>query len=126
VAIGFNNNTVLGDVRVDVKVGMFPGGKVEVKLYKLAVYEPGGHFDWHMDSTHSDEHHATLLVALNTSWKGSDLILQCIGIETHINLQPQSSEKGEPILQAVAFFTDTEHRIEPVKEGVHIVFQYES
>jgi hypothetical protein len=125
VAIGFDNNTVLGDVTEDVKAGMFPGRKVEVKLYKLAVYEPGGHFDWHIDSTHSDEHHATLLVALNTSWKGGDLVLRRNGIETHINLQPQSGEKEEPILQAVGFFTDTEHRVEPVTEGVRIVFQYD-
>jgi hypothetical protein len=123
--IGFDKNTVLGDVREDVKAGMFPGRKVEVKLYKLAIYEPGGHFDWHMDSTHSDEHHATLLVALNTSWKGGDLVLRRNDIETHINLQPQFDEKGEPILQAVAFFTDTEHRVEPVTEGVRIVLQYD-
>jgi hypothetical protein len=123
--IGFANNTVLGDVREDVRSGMFPGRKVEVKLYKLAIYEPGGHFDWHMDSTHSDEHHTTLLVALNTSWKGGDLVLRRNGIETHINLQPQFDEEGEPILQAVAFFTDTEHRVEPVTEGVRIVFQYD-
>jgi 2OG-Fe(II) oxygenase superfamily len=123
--IGFTNNTVLGDVRIDVKSGMFPGRKVEAKLYKLAIYEPGGHFDWHMDSTHSDKHHATLLVALNTSWKGGDLVLRRNDIETHINLQPQFDEKGEPILQAVAFFTDTEHRVEPVTEGVRIVFQYD-
>jgi len=110
---------------VDIKSGMFPGRKVEVKLYKLAIYEPGGHFDWHMDSTHSDKHHATLLVALNTSWKGGDLVLRRNDIETHINLQPQFDEKGEPILQAVAFFTDTEHRVEPVTEGVRIVFQYD-
>ena len=125
VDIGFDNNTVLRDVTIDVKAGMFPGRRVEVKLYKLAVYEPGGHFDWHMDSTHSDKHHATLLVALNTSWKGGDLVLQRKGIETHINLQPQSGDKGEPILQAVAFFTDTEHRVDPVTEGVRIVFQYD-
>jgi hypothetical protein len=45
---------------------MFPGHKVDVRLYKLARYEACGHFDWHMDSTHSDKHHATLLVGRGT------------------------------------------------------------
>ncbi|KIM79210.1 hypothetical protein PILCRDRAFT_74610, partial [Piloderma croceum F 1598] len=104
---------------------MFPDRQIELKLYKLAVYEHGSHFDWHMDSTHSDGHHATLLVALNTSWKGGDLVLQRNDVETHVNLQPQSSDKKEPILQAVAFFMDTEHHVEPVTEGIRIVLQYD-
>jgi hypothetical protein len=108
-----------------VKVTMFPGRRIELKLYKLAVYEHGGHFDWHMDSTHSDGHHATLLVALNTSWKGGDLVLRRNDVETHVNLQPQSGDKKEPILQAVAFFTDTEHCVEPVTEGIRIILQYD-
>ena len=54
-------------------------------VVKLAVHEAGGHFDWHMNSTHSDKHHATLLVALNTSWDGGDLVLRRKGIETHVN-----------------------------------------
>jgi predicted 2-oxoglutarate/Fe(II)-dependent dioxygenase YbiX len=125
--IGFDDSTakVLQWVRVDVKV-MFPGHKVELKPYKLAIYEPGGHFDWHMDSTHSDKHHATLLVALNTSWKGGDLVLRRNGgTETHVKLQPESGDNDEPILQAVAFFTDTDHRVEPVTEGTRIVLQYD-
>lgn len=55
---------------------MFPGREIDVKLDKLAVYEAGGHFDWHMDSTHSDKHHATLLVVLNMTWDGGDLVLK--------------------------------------------------
>jgi hypothetical protein len=108
---------------------VFPGRQIELKLYKLAVYETGGHFDWHMDSTHSDKHHATLLVALNSSWKGGDLVLRRNGIETHVDLRPESEsddkQNSEPILRTVAFFTDTEHRVEPVTEGIRIVLQYD-
>ena len=129
--IGFPDDemleTLLETLAKDVREGMFPGRKVEVKLYKLAVYEPGGHFDWHMDSTHSDTHNATLLVALNTFWKGGDLVLRRNDIETHIDLQPElrAAHWKKPILQAVAFYTDTEHRVEPVTEGVRIVLQYD-
>jgi 2OG-Fe(II) oxygenase superfamily len=107
---------------------MFPGREISAKLYKLAIYEAGGHFDWHIDSTHSDKHHATLLVALNTSWEGGDLVLRRNGIETHVDLRPQKkSDSGQTRidLQAVVFFTDTEHRVEPVKSGIRIVLQYD-
>ena len=112
----------------DIATAMFPGRQVKSKLYKLAVYEVGGHFDWHMDSTHSDQHHATLLVALNTSWEGGDLVLRRNGIETAVDLRPQQCQHSFPEeidLQAVAFFTDTEHRVEPVKSGIRIVLQYD-
>ena len=104
---------------------MFPGREVNVKLYKLAIYEPGGHFDWHMDSTHSDKHHATLLLALNTSWEGGDLVLRRNGVETHVDLRPQNPAPSWIELRAVAFFTDTEHRVEPVKFGIRIVLQFD-
>ena len=76
-----------------------------------------------MDSTHSDKHHATLLVALNTSWDGGDLVLRRKGIET--DLRHRNSAPGRMELQTVAFFTDTEHRVEPVKSGIRIVLQFD-
>ena len=123
---------IAGQVLYNVKRIMFPGHDVEVKLYKLAIYEVGGHFDWHMDSTHSDKHHATLLVGLNTSWEGGDLVLRRNGIETHVDLRarkPASDEVDEDddwmYVQTVVFFTDTEHRVEPVESGIRIVLQYD-
>ena len=78
-----------------------------------------------MDSTHSDKHHATQLPALNTSWEGDDLVLRRNGIETHVDLRPQNPANGWIEVQAVAFFTDTEHCVEPVKSGIRIVLQFD-
>ena len=108
----------------NVKSIMFLGHTVDIKLYKLAIYETDGHFDWHRDSAHSDKHLATLLVALNTSWEGGELVLGRNEIETPIDLRPNRNSDGT-YLQVVAFFTDTEHRVEPVKSGIHIVLQYD-
>ena len=108
----------------DISAAMFLGKTVNVKLYKLAVYEEGGHFDWHMDSTHSDQHHATLLLALNTSWEGGDFKLRRNGVETVVDMHPKA-ERGDINLQAVAFYTDTEHKVEPVVKGIRIVLQYD-
>ncbi|KAF9025833.1 hypothetical protein BDZ89DRAFT_1068081, partial [Hymenopellis radicata] len=98
--------------------------KAEVKLYKLAVYKEGGHFDWHRDSTHGDDHHGTVLVSLNTAWKGGALLLRHRGVETTFDMQP--ANKGKLVeMQVVAFYTDVEHKVDPVTEGVRVVLQYD-
>jgi len=122
IAYTYFSNTA----REGISASMFLGKTVEVKFYKLAVYEEGGHFDWHMDSTHSDQHHATLLLALNTSWEGGDLKLRRNGVETLVDMHPKAKQNGSGIdLQAVAFYTDTEHKVEPVTKGIRIVLQYD-
>ncbi|KAF8917406.1 hypothetical protein CPB85DRAFT_1250218 [Mucidula mucida] len=98
--------------------------KAEVKLYKLAVYKEGGHFDWHRDTTHGDNHHATALVSLNTAWKGGALLLRHRGLETIFDMRPAG--KGKSVeMQVVAFYTDVEHKVDPVTEGVRLVLQYD-
>lgn len=56
-----------------ISESLFVNKPVEIKLYKLAVYGKDGNFDWHWDTTHGNGHHATVLVALNTKWKGGNL-----------------------------------------------------
>jgi hypothetical protein len=117
---------IVRDIEAKVSATMFAARTAVPKLYKLAIYKEGGHFDWHMDSTHSDEHHATVLVALNTPWLGGDLLLRRNGVETRVDLKPKAAPKGsQTVLQAVAFYTDTEHKVEPVSHGVRIVLQYD-
>ncbi|KAG1735486.1 hypothetical protein EDD22DRAFT_787695, partial [Suillus occidentalis] len=108
---------------------MFVGKSVTLKLYKLAIYGEGGHFDWHRDSTHSDAHHGTVLVALNTDWEGGDLMLRHQGVETVVNMHPtishskKSGDQLQPVV--VAFYTDTEHKVMPVTKGTRLVLQYD-
>jgi len=114
-----------GSSAIEISNAMFVGKSVELKFYKLAVYEEGGHFDWHMDSTHSDQHHATLLLALNTSWEGGDLKLRRNGVETLVDMHPEADKDSSMNLQAVAFYTDTEHKVEPVTKGIRVILQYD-
>lgn len=110
----------------DIAVTMFVGKIVKIKFYKLAVYQDGGHFDWHMDTTHSDRHHATFLLALNTSWEGGEFKLRRNGVETSVDMHPKTDRDGEGIsLQGVAFYTDTEHKVESVTKGIRIILQYD-
>ena len=122
----------LSGIESVVSAALFVPRDVTVKLYKLAIYREGGHFDWHRDTTHSDHHHATVLVALNTSWTGGDFILRCNGIEKRMGMKPKVippqgrwDKKPTTEFGVVAFYTDTEHRVEPVTEGVRIVLQYD-
>jgi len=119
-----SNSNLCGSLAEEISGNMFIGKSVELKFYKLAVYEEGGHFDWHMDSTHSDQHHATLLLALNTSWEGGDLKLRRNGVETLVDMHPKP-DKDSINLQAVAFYTDTEHKVEPVTKGIRVVLQFD-
>ncbi|KAK0244884.1 hypothetical protein EDD85DRAFT_760049, partial [Armillaria nabsnona] len=104
--------------------------EVDVSFYKLALHDKGGHFDWHRDSTHGDDHHSTVLVALNTAWQGGALRLRHGGEETVVDLQPKVKKAdGKPQpkihLKAIVFYTDVEHKVEPVTEGVRIILQYD-
>ncbi|KAE9392180.1 hypothetical protein BT96DRAFT_924866 [Gymnopus androsaceus JB14] len=105
----------LSNISFRISQEMFSGRPITLKLYKLAVYESGGHFDWHRDSTHSDTHSATLLVFLNTAWRGGELKLRHGGKKVSFNTP----------LDAVAFFTDMEHKVTPITEGVRLVLQYD-
>ena len=126
-------NMFLSEIQSVVSAALFVPRNVTVKLYKLAIYREGGHFDWHRDTTHSDNHHATVLVALNTSWAGGDFILRRNGIETRMDMKPKVipprrslwGNQSTTALAVVAFYTDTEHRVEPVTDGVRIVLQYD-
>lgn len=123
-----NESSIIKAVELDVMDYFYPsesyGGKrrkTTIELYKLAVYERGGHFNWHKDSTHGDDHHATLLVALKTEWKGGELKLRHNGINNSPNMHPSP----DGAVSAVAFFTDVEHMVEPVDEGVRLVLQFD-
>ncbi|KAJ6488463.1 hypothetical protein C8R47DRAFT_1125563 [Mycena vitilis] len=119
-------------ISTKIRRALFPGEsrKVSLKLYKLAIYEKGGHFDWHRDTTHSDDHHATVLIALNTSWTGGDLKLRREDVIVSPDMHPEIGKgyNGAMVcysLQVVTFYTDIEHMVEPVTEGVRIILQFD-
>lgn len=100
------------------------GWQVDAKLHKVAIYEKGGKFDWHRDTTHGDAHHATVLIALNNQWEDGELVLRHAGQEVPVDLHPQAD--GEQVaFKMVTFYTDVEHKVKPVTKGTRIVLQYD-
>ncbi|OAX33687.1 hypothetical protein K503DRAFT_504045 [Rhizopogon vinicolor AM-OR11-026] len=115
---------VLDHIYQNLTSAMFVGKDLKIKLYKLVIYEAGGHFNWHRDSTHSDAHHGTVLLALNTEWEGGDFMLRHGGVEVNVDMHPTAIQnKSRPIV--AAFYTDTEHKVMPVTNGVRLVLQYD-
>jgi hypothetical protein len=165
----------------------FLGPDIDVQFYKLAIYEPGGHFQTHRDTVHSADHKATLLLEVKSDHKGGILTLQKNDLKMNWNLSKHetselgiadtddsedeftvaSSENGderhgqkpdnkgrdneeeeddesqddsepegwnrkryhqganETRLKWLLFYTDIEHAVSPVTEGVRIVLQFD-
>lgn len=115
----------------DIRFRLFPdsdGKSFRMKLYKLAVYEKDGHFNWHRDTTHGDDHLATCLIALNTEWKGGQLMLRHNGCTMSVDMHPTTGTNDPKKVLGIgvaAFYTDVEHMVEPVTDGVRLVLQFD-
>ncbi|CAN0492236.1 unnamed protein product, partial [Ectocarpus sp. 12 AP-2014] len=87
------------------------------RLSRLHVYLPGGKFLEHRDTVHGDGHIASVVVNLVSADEGGKLR---IGED----LLPRNwYRRGE--LPAMCFFTDVQHSIEPVLEGVRVSLQFD-
>ena len=97
---------------------LFGGRSVKIGLYKLAVYEKDGHFDWHRDTTHGVDHHATVLVALNTEWTGGNLGLRHQQTTVDVDLHPMTvvDEKLEEVEDDEDEVEDDEDEVEDEDE----------
>lgn len=90
---------------------------LSLRLYKMHIYPDGGHFDEHLDTLHSENHVATLVLGLGSDYIGGELEIN--GIKH--NLHPDDKQN----LAYVTFYTDTKHKVHPVTNGTRIVLQYD-
>lgn len=90
-------------IKTHISESLFVDKPVEIDLYKLALYGKEGHFDWHRDTTHGDDHHATVLVALNTEWEGGNLALKyeekTVNVDMHAVVQDELEDVEESIVE---------------------------
>lgn len=83
----------------------------DIRPYKLQIYRKGGHFKPHRDTIHGEDHMATQLVFMPSEFEGGDLVVRRDGREFRAN-------EG-----ACLFYTDCEHEVEPVTEGIRVTLQ---
>jgi hypothetical protein len=178
---------LLRDMILENTDGNFLGPNIDIQFYKLAIYEPGGHFQTHRDTVHSADHKATLLLEVRSDHKGGVLTLQKNDMITEWNLaeplalpseqeevlqnsvdefildSSSEDEKGKSdkkskinqkyfradedeyeriqynrkprksipqknnkdSLSWMLFYTDIEHSVSPVTEGIRVVMQFD-
>ena len=95
-----------------VGLGCAPA-RIDARLHRLLIYEPGGFFASHRDTEKADGMIATLSVSLPTAGAGGELVVRHRDRERTIDMTT-----GEPSeLTFAAFYADCTHEVRPVTEG---------
>ena len=94
--------------------------RVEAHLYKLLIYETGGHFAAHKDTEKETGHFGSLLVTLPSVFEGGVLTCTHAGKTTSFDFAAHA--RRQPCF--AAFFNDVEHCLLPVTSGVRVVLAY--
>ena len=90
-----------------------PGERLDARLYKLLVYEPGGFFLPHRDTEKADGMIATLSVSLPAAGAGGELLVRHRDREVAVDMHAEEPSE----LAFAAFYADCTHEIRPVLEG---------
>ncbi|KAL9655062.1 hypothetical protein ABK040_008844 [Willaertia magna] len=119
---GDNPRTPIEDHIVSETCVMSRGGQpFTMKLYKLCIYEEGGHFKEHIDTLHGPDHVGTAVVCLPSKHEGGDLVVWKGKTEKRFSF----ADKSESGVTWAAFYTDCKHLVEPITSGTRIVLQYD-
>ena len=94
-----------------------PAGRLDARLYKLLIYEPGGFFSAHRDTEKTDGMIATLSITLPAAASaGGELIVRHLDREVRIDMN--ASEPSE--LAFAAFYADCAHETLPIRGGCRL------
>ncbi|RFC51988.1 MAG: 2OG-Fe(II) oxygenase superfamily protein [Verrucomicrobia bacterium] len=96
-------------------------GEVTAELYKLLIYQEGGHFLPHRDTEKLAAMFGTLIVALPSAHEGGRLLVRHGGEEVAVDF---SQPPGLRRFQSAALFADCEHEVEKVTSGVRCCLVY--
>jgi predicted 2-oxoglutarate/Fe(II)-dependent dioxygenase YbiX len=92
-----------------------PNNPIELKPYKLVIYQQGGHFDQHRDTVRGKGHIGTVVVILNSAYSGGELEITHGG-RTEVVTGPY---------HWVAMYGDCLHKINPVTSGTRVSLIYD-
>lgn len=95
----------------------FPRCHFRVVLYKLHIYENGGHFGEHKDTPHGPNHFLSGILILGSPFEGGELVLTADSTSI-------TAEK-DPGLRVAAWYTDIPHSVKPVTSGTRVVLQFD-
>ena len=94
---------------------------VRANLYKLLLYEEGGHFEKHRDTEKEPGMFGTLVIQLPSKFTGGSLVVEHRGEKKIVDFSDPQSQDG---FYATACFADCEHSLQEVKSGWRICLVY--
>ena len=108
---------------IAIKLGL-DGSGITCELYKLLLYELGGHFKRHHDSEKVEGMFGTLVVQLPSIFAGGAYRIRHAGIERVFALggtEPPAAAHG---FHYVAHYADCDHEVEPLTSGLRLAAVY--
>lgn len=93
---------------------------VRSNLYKMLIYEPGGHFQKHRDTEKEPGMFGTLVIQLPSKHEGGGLVINHRN-DTRTFDFSRNSQEGSFV---TAFFADCEHEFLQVSEGYRLCLVY--
>ncbi|KAI0738190.1 hypothetical protein C8Q80DRAFT_1347846 [Daedaleopsis nitida] len=122
------NDSQLVDI---VRAGLLSGKKekdtIKAELYNLNVYGKGAFFKAHKDTPRGQSMFGSLVVIFPTPHEGGEFVFRHDGEEWTIDAAKMLSayvDTERPRLAYVAFFSDVEHEVLPVKSGHRVTITY--
>ena len=89
-------------------------------LYKMLLYESGGHFKKHRDTEKEQGMFGTLVLQLPSKFEGGSLVIQHGGETKTLDFSAESDDN----IFATAFYADCEHELRPVTKGFRLCLVY--
>jgi hypothetical protein len=116
-----NWNTALSELLETIKQGLgIVPQTISCTLYKLLLYEEGGHFKPHKDTEKEEQMFGTLIIQLPCSYSGGDIVV----LHNRETNRFSFSKEAPFCTYYTAFYADCEHEIESVTSGYRLCLIY--
>ena len=93
---------------------------IELHLYKLLLYEPGGFFKPHRDTEKEENMFATMIIQFPAEHRGGELVVKHKTQKKIFDFDRESNFK----FYCAAFYADCEHEVLPVISGYRFNLVY--
>jgi len=107
--------------RVKAELGLGEDVEVRAELYKLLLYNPGGHFKAHRDTEKAAGMFGTLILQLPSEFTGGDLVVRHGGEEVVVAMAQAGAATS---CVFAAHYSDCEHELREVTSGHRLALVY--
>ncbi|XP_028397869.1 uncharacterized protein LOC114521584 [Dendronephthya gigantea] len=94
---------------------------VKAKLYKVLLYEKGGHFKAHRDTEKENGMFATMVLQLPSKFEGGKITVRHAGDEKVVKMD---GERSSYCCKYAAHYSDCEHEVSKIVSGYRLALVY--